>query len=627
MKGQLWGIASVLALGLARPAGAQTQTSTGANEVLVEAPFELPQSVDPSATVYQVPKARLEDARAKGMGLAPLIDTIAGARVLDMGGPGAVQQLTLRGGAPSQVLVVVDGVPLRSPFAQGFDLGLLHPETLEAVELVRGGQGAALGDGALTGALLLKTRAAGSTPSGALSIVSGSFGTLRLSGFAQAENLSLAATFEHTDGDFGYVSRLLKLPDVAATRLNNDSQRLTISGGSGLEVGGGKLSVRVAGALRNGGAPGLESSPTQSEVARTHRQHFRANGAWTRSLQWGQGAELQLSTFAAGQDQGYRDPAQNLQEDVRFLSAGADANIDIGLFDEHLLRVALSGAGEQVRGPIPGRTRLSAALSDEWGRAEVLVFAAVRAAFVQGQGLAILPRLGTHWDLGEHLGVGLALGRSLRTPTLDELYHPQETAYVGNPMLDPELSWEVEANAGYTAKLWSLKLAGFARRMDDAILYLNRNAFVVSPENVGPARALGLEVEAQGRTLVGPVRVNVIGQASLLDSVRVETGKRLPTQPVWSFAFEGSAQYRVVRLSSAVRGIGPTYVNFRPSSGNQVPSYLRWDLGFSAQVHPDLRFGLDVLNLLDVQTLASVNRFPLPGRSVFLSLRLNAEVQ
>lgn len=628
MRSASWGIASLIALCWASPVTAQTYTSTTTDEVLIEAEAELPQTADPSAAVHQVPKERLQKAQARGEGLAAVIDTVVGARVLDLGGPGARQQLTLRGGAASQVLIVVDGVPLRTPFSQGFDLGLVHPETLASVELVRGGQGATLGDGAITGALLMRTREVGEVPLAALSLVSGSFGTLRLSGVVQSAALTVAATFEDTDADFDYTSRLPGLEDLPGKRLNNDSRRITLSGGTRADLGGGSLQFRVGGAFREGGAPGLDSSPGASLVARTRTQHLRANGAWTRSMDWAQGAELQLSAYAAGIDLGFRDPDSDLKTDLRFLSTGTDASVTIGLSDAHLLTAAFTAALEDVQdtqdAPYPSRARMGVALSDEWSFDSAVLFAALRAAYVQGQGLTILPRLGMHWDLGEHIGLGLALGRSLRTPTLDDLYHPEESAYVGNPELGPERSWEAEMNAGYTAERWALKVAAFARTIDNAILYLNRNAFVVRPENVGAARALGVELEAATKTEVGPVRLDLTGQGSLLASDLVETGDRLPTQPAWSFAIEGSAHYRGAYVDSGLRGFGSTTVNLRSTAGNRVPAYLRWDVGAGATVSENLRLGLQILNLLDARTLVSVNRFPLPGRSVFISLRLSA---
>lgn len=605
--------------------GAQTQTSSATEEVLVEAPLELPQTVDPSATVHQVPAERLQQARRRGEDLARLVDEVAGVRVLDLGGPVSQKQLTLRGGAPTQALIIVDGVPLRTPFARGFDLGLVHPEILESVEVVRGGQGASWGDGALTGALLLQTRKAGRAPFAALSVMTGSFGTARLSAVALAPGLSLSGSYERTAGDFDYVSELVGLPDAPRVRGNNDSQRASASLAVNREVGEGTLDLRASVAAREGGVPGLADSPGESWVARERTRHLRAHGAWSRPLDWADGGQLRVMGYATQLDLDYEDPALDVRNEVAFHSAGGDADLTLGAFESHLFRLVVSAAGEWVRGPdFPARGRAAMALSDEWLLDRLSVFGALRAEFVGGQRLAVLPRLGLKWQATDELALGVALGRSLRTPTLDELYHPQEVAYAGNPDLESEQSWEAELQASLRHQGWFLQVAGFARRIERAILYLNRNAFVVRPENVGGARALGLEVEGRGQGQWGPVQASVSAQVSLLAAQLELTKARLPTQPQWTMAAEGRLRWARLALTSAVRAVGPTFVNLRPSAQQQVPTYVRWDAGLMSTLHPQVALGLEVVNLLDRQTLISVNRFPLPGRTVFMTLRLSA---
>lgn len=608
-----------------------TATVTADDEVVVTAPAALPQTVDPSATVTRLSEARLERARARGEGLGRVLDQVAGARVLDFGGPGAQQQLTLRGGAPSQALVVVDGVPLRTPFARGFDVGLVHPELLDEVELVRGGQGATWGDGALTGVLALSTRTAGGDPYQAATLVGGSFGTARLSAIAVTEWLGAGVTYERSDGDFDYVSRLVGLPDEDRVRENNDAQRLSFSLGTGGDVGGGRLEVRGAGAFREAGVPGLESSPGESEVAREQTWHGRAHAAWTRRLGWGAGGELRVAAYGALLDLGYEDPALEVRSDVGFYSAGLDADLTLGLGDAHLLRVTLLGAGEGVRGQMnaadldyPARGRFALGLGDEWALGPVLLYGALRLEVVGGQRVALLPRLGARWDLASRWSLAAAVGRALRTPTLDELYHPPEAGFTGNPELDSELAWEAELSARYRGEVVYGQVATFARSIERSILYLNRNAFVVRPENVGAARALGAELELGARGRLGPLRLGAEAQVSLLASELEDTGARMPTQPLWAFATSGVVGWGPVDVDTALRGVGPTFVNLRPNDENRVPTYARWDAGVRVAIGEHVILGAEVLNLLDRRTLASVNRFPLPGRAWFVSVRLRS---
>jgi vitamin B12 transporter len=607
------------------PAVAETATATVAAPIEVEAgEAPLPATPDPTATVHAVPPERLARAQARGEGLGRLVDQVAGARVLDLGGPGGQQQVTLRGGAGAQALVVVDGVPLRLPFARGFDLGLLPAELLETVEVARGGQGAAWGDGALTGALVLRSRDGG-RPHQSVTLTLGSFGTAQAAAVVAGEGLSATASYQRTDGDFGYTSSLVGLPDVARVRENNDSQRAAVSLGARGGALGGVLEVRGAGAFRAAGVPGLADTPGESRVARERAWHGRVQANLRRPLDLGDGGELVVALHGAVLDLAYRDPAQGVVSDVGMVVAGADAGATLGVFEAHLVQVQLQGAGEGVYGAdYPARWRLGAAVTDEWALGNLTVFGALRGQGVGGQAFALLPRLGLRYQVTDALHLRAGAGRSLRTPTLDELYHPVEVAFSGNPELRAERAWEAEVGAGLAAGGLSAQLTGYLRRIEDAVLYLNRDAFLVRPENVGAARAAGGELELGARGRLGPVRLQGEAQGSLLASVLDATGARLPTQPVWSFALDGLAALGPVAVDTTLRGFGPTYVNLRPSEENRVQAYLRWDAGVRVSVGRYVTVGAEVLNLLDVRTLASVNRFPLPGRTFFATLRISS---
>lgn len=141
------GVAILFFLGATSAEAAPVPTSSVTYEVEVRdrAPAG---PADPTATRTELSAVRLERARRRGEEVGSLVDAVAGARVLDLGGPLAQRRLTLRGGSPAQAAVVVDGVVLRSPFAGGVDLGLFPAELLEGVTVHRGGQGATLGEGA-----------------------------------------------------------------------------------------------------------------------------------------------------------------------------------------------------------------------------------------------------------------------------------------------------------------------------------------------------------------------------------------------------------------------------------------------------------------------------------------------
>ena len=65
--------------------------------------------------------------------------------------------LYLRGGAPDQTLITLDGIPLFNPYHSGGLLSAFNPEAVESVEVMPGGFGAGVGD-RLSGAVAIRTR-------------------------------------------------------------------------------------------------------------------------------------------------------------------------------------------------------------------------------------------------------------------------------------------------------------------------------------------------------------------------------------------------------------------------------------------------------------------------------------
>lgn len=601
-----------------------TVTSTTWNADQILDPVEVrdsriaPRTEDPSATTTVVAKKRLEAARRRGEDVGDIVDQVPGVRVLDLGGPVAPRLLTIRGGAPAQSVVVVDGVVMRNPFATGFDPTIVHPEAIDHLEVVRGGVGMTYGDGALTGALVVDTF--GGAPRTAATATFGSLGTVRLSAATSVLPVAIAASYERSNGRFTFVDRQVGLPDATFERENNDLSRATLSVALDRDVAQGRLSIRAGGASISAGTPGLVNAPGISGEARDERRSGRASAVYEQATSTGK-AELRVSGFLLDLD--YRDPPNDVASDTTMTALSAEGALDLLWGDGQLARVEVTTTQERASSTVFGevtRGRAALAVTDEVELGDVVLHGGLRAAHVGPRGFHLLPRLGAVWTATTGLTVRFGAGRALRTPALDELYHPPEVGFVGNPDLVAETAWEVEVSARWERAV-TVMAAVFARRIEDTILYLNRNAFVVRPENVGRADAVGGELEVSKSLTVGGFELVGVASSSLLGSKLAATGSRLPTQPVLAYAGELSASRWDVTLRTAVRGFSRTFTRLTPADDNVVRAYLRWDAGVTVNAFDDWSVSGTVENLLDTQTLQTVNRYPVPGRTAFVTLR------
>jgi outer membrane cobalamin receptor len=313
---------------------------------------------------------------------------------------------------------------------------------------------------------------------------------------------------------------------------------------------------------------------------------------------------------------------------TRFWSGGADAAWETLVFDRHLIAARAEAAGEASRSTEHGdlfRARGAIALSGEGDFDPWIAFAAMRLQIVTDFGLEVLPRAGVRFEATPDLSFVLAAGRSMRVPALDELHHPSEPGLEGNPALAPETAWEVDLSADVTFGESSASASVFARTIEDAILYVHRNAFVIRPENLGAARAVGGEIESQLAFELAGARVDTELCASLFLGELSVTRVPLPGQPAG--ALEGSLAVaprigaeRPLELFTRVRWSSPTSTNVHGTL--DVNAYTRWDAGLTYRVASQWAASILVTNVLDDRTLETVLKIPLPGRMVLASIRV-----
>lgn len=619
---------SVLLVLLTVSALPPSKTSTPARGVVRIEATPLPdraEDSDPTVSLTRVRSARLEAARARGEALSTVVDEIAGARVLDLGGPEAVRRVSVRGGSPSQALVLLDDVPLRLPFATGLDIDLIPAEALSEVSLARGSMAATLGSGALTGALILRTRGSDPTaaPAASVSAAYGSFDTVRFSASAGAPGVSAAIAARRTDGDFRYDDVAVGLPPETRTRINADVTRLGFFAHADTAFGvQGRLLAKVLLSGREAGLPGFSSRP--NPLAREHRQLGLALLGGRYRLEGG--VETALDLYFAHQDLDVVDPTPgvDLDQQTDFRGVGGQVRLSAPV-GAHLLRLAVGVEESIASGSIledQARLQVSVRVSDEWFLSEALsAFIATGLEAVSDQGVYALPRAGLRWDPVPGWTVRLGVGRGLRVPTLDELYRPPEPGLVGNPELVSETAWEGELAVDMKLGPVEAGAAAFARRIDRPILYLNRNAFVVRPENLNASTAVGLEASVFWADSFGPLGLSVDLSGSWLRARLDETGEPLPTQPEWSgFGSLGLSLFEVEALTR-LRGVSTTQTRLRGNPDNDIPPYVRWDVAVSGRPVAGVEVGVQVSNLLDDRSLRTVNKLPLPGRTVMTTVR------
>lgn len=130
-------------------------------------------------SAYRVPMTLRETAQGvsiidrqdievrKPASVVDLLQQLPGVQVDQVGSPGGVSNIYIRGSDPEQVLVLIDGVRVNDPMLSrggSYDISSIDPALIERIEVLRGGGSAIYGADALGGVVNIVTRQRPSKP-------------------------------------------------------------------------------------------------------------------------------------------------------------------------------------------------------------------------------------------------------------------------------------------------------------------------------------------------------------------------------------------------------------------------------------------------------------------------------
>jgi outer membrane cobalamin receptor len=649
-----------------RPARALADTVTVLPEVRIERERVL------SEARRLLPTAFVTDLRSNASvraleSVSELLSQSVGVRVSQYGGLGSFSTVSLRGSAPGQVTIYLDGVPLTSAAHGVVSLGDLPATAIERVEIFRGLGPLSLGVASPGGAINLVTVSAPGLRE--IHVARGSFGTWEGRGSAGFERgplgLLLHAGYQGSAGDYQYL-------DGNATdfNLDDDSTRARLNNRFDSWSALGSLTWQPRRELRvrwreelfrkAQGLPGLGADPALStrlsflralsllEVAREgaglipratlrlsadgERSRFRDTrlldrgelGAGRHDTDERTGAERLALSFA------WARPAPWLALECAG-SLGrerADARDAVdGLPDppqsHRLARGAMMGL--QLLTP-DGRLVLHAAR--RWDRIEDHLHSLVVGGALSSSDVARVldsPQLGARLGLGRGLELRANWARANRAPGFVELFGDQGSV-TGNAALRPESAENRDAGAAWSGRLGAcegaFEWARFRSDARDLVVFVKNSASSVKARNFSRARIRGEEWSARLELPRGLLFTAAWSWQSALNEGPVPefwVGKRLPGRPSRQSRarLEWRAQGRPgLRAGAELEVIGDNVLD----PYNQQCVAERRLAGASLSIAPfpaALRLTLEGKNLLDDRAV-DVGGFPLPGRSVFL---------
>ncbi|MFM2151800.1 MAG: hypothetical protein RL199_235 [Pseudomonadota bacterium] len=564
----------------------------------------------------------IDASEGEALHLGELVTRSPGALGLDFGGTLATMTLSLRGASASQSPVTLDGLPLASPAGGSLDLALV-PATLLGEAVVSRGSDGRLGSGAMGGALQLTA-----TKTTRVRLTGGSLGTFGTSASLgrytctpeASYQLTAAVDVRRSSGDFPYHRD--PTPEVRGSdddltlhRSNNDALlrsallRLRRRGFSDT------WTLLAFGTWTGRGLPGPVYAPTPT----THQDEktLATQATWQRD-----GFELPMAIRIGSLDTTDGD-AQTLGGSQSFRDASVRPAWSGARGEWQFTATSLAGHETFDGTQFGHRTRARAGFGIELARPKgtTTTSLALRAER-WGDATGWLPRAGGSVHLGRGLTGYANAGGGFRAPTFGELYYASGPI-LANPDLKPERSWSGDLGLRVDRAVRGA-LTGFIGRYEDVIAYEMFSGSRAKPFNLGRAQMSGAELTVEGRLEHGAARglgARLVG--TYLRAVHLAggpngEGRDVPYRPRTKGSGYLDLRRDDVKASVGLEWTARAFAN--RANTRSMPSFADLRASLARRMTGDLWLAAELRNGLNLMDRATLEGYPLPGRTAFVHL-------
>jgi vitamin B12 transporter len=609
--GALAALPAALACLSFNPALAQAQQDALQPVVVTASRFEQQLS---DALPHTTVLTRADIERSQAVDLPTLVEREAGLQITRNGGPGTATSLFVRGASTSQVLLLVDGVPLTKQDASGsLSLEQLMLDQIERIEIVRGNVSAIYGSGAIGGVVQVFTRRGEGEPRASVSFAGGSRGTVEasagLSGKVGATAFSLGMSHYATEGFSAQSPETSPTVNPDDDGYRNRSASLSVSHelAAGHVLGGQMLASDGSVDFDNafGAAADVHTSRTKLATVRLFSDNRITEGWNSRvSLSRLEDENRTRDNGAFGYDSRYQTRTDMLQWVNQFaLSQAWKATAGVERQQQSIdTNDGFGGLYERDRS-------LDAAFGGINGTAgSHSVQLNLRYDHIEDTGSETTGYLGYGFELGAGFKLIASASTAFNAPPLGYLHAP----FFGNPDLKPELARSGELGLQYAAGAQVVRATWFQSKVRDQLQYdFATNRF----ENIARARNRGVEVSASGQFGDTGWRASLTSQ----DPIDEATGERQVRRARTLASLSVSQALGAWRLGAGLR-----YTGSRPDVGSRtLDSYAVLDLTAAWKLTSALSLFARLENAADerYETAYGYNQAP---RGLFMGLRWSA---
>lgn len=567
----------------------------------------------------------------------------------DFSGNGAFSNFSLRGGSPEDTVLFLEGIPLYD-FRWGTGEGNSFPLwMLERVEVYKTSIPSSMPLGNMNGAvnLNLKKNEGGLS----LNIYGGSFssGGGNITGGYGKEKwaFTLGAGYEYTEGNFSFHNDngtpFNPQDDFEDRRKNNGREDVSSYIVFSKSFRKFELSSLFLYSHERTGIPGFYSHQTERA---TFNSQYLILGSKVNFLN---SPSPSLSIFAKGKMSRFYDPLSEvglLQQDERsaLFETGFDLLFPLNFSgEEFLLYGGAINSNDKGKDEFTGGNfhfnllqlhtgvewnkrlkgaRISLRLRDEFyllrGK-NSLLYSFPQEIHLQN---FLSPSAGITLILSPHFILFLNCGLNFKPPLISQITGDRGFI-VGNPSLPPEKSAGAEAGLRFVkGEHFFAEGVFFSSYLTDARIFIQNSQYTVKPQAVGRALKTGFEMNFRARYYFLSGNFTFTGLYSRdLGEVGYWRGKILPGQPFFYGSFNLSGKYKFAEISYRIDFEGEKYLD-RANACKVGPYHIHSLILYIFIWKNELIAGVSLNNIFDTRPYDYYG-FPLPGRGLFFTMRMN----
>jgi vitamin B12 transporter len=245
----------------------------------------------------------------------------------------------------------------------------------------------------------------------------------------------------------------------------------------------------------------------------------------------------------------------------------------------------------------------------------------------------VIPKFGVIFYAGQYITLKSNFYRSFRNPTFNDLYWPKDTYAEGNPDLKPEIGYGGDFIVSYSKTgILNADSSFYANYIQDAILWAPASGSVWKPSNIGKAVYFGSENNIKSdfsKYVELNASYNFLLTYVLYSDYTFESDKRMPYQPMHSFGLGITVNWNPDKKFSGDINLTGRFESERYTdiaNANILPSYFTLDISFNQNLSKYFVLYVKVKNALNNYYFL-VDKYPTPAGSVTVGVKVKYDTK